>query len=73
MIPGPTLPVQGCGQRLAMSKTIRISDDLLIDISSDGLVFGIELLNANEQPTQDDGKFVFVDSGSGEEKTLKVA
>jgi len=41
-----------------MSKTIRISDDLLIDISSDGLVFGIELLNANEQPTQDDGKFV---------------
>jgi uncharacterized protein YuzE len=54
-------------------ETIRISDDLLIDISSHGLVFGIELLNANEQLTQDDGKFVFVDLGSGEEKTLKVA
>jgi hypothetical protein len=35
---------------------------------------GIELLNANEQLTQaDDGKFVFVDPVSGEEKFLKVA
>ena len=31
------------------------------------------LLNANERLTQDDGKFVFVDPRSGEEKTLKVA
>ena len=54
-------------------ETIKISDDLLIDISPDGSVFGIELLNANEQLTQDDGKFVFVDPRSGEEKTLKVA
>jgi uncharacterized protein YuzE len=73
MIPRPTLPIQGYGKRLAMSETIRIRDDLLSDISSDGLVFGIELLNANERLTQDDGKFVFVDPRSGEEKTLKVA
>ena len=55
-------------------KTIRVTEDLLIDISADGSVFGIELLNANEQLTQaDDGKFVFVDPVSGEEKFLKVA
>jgi len=54
-------------------ETIKISDDLLIDISPDGSVFGIELLNANEQLMQDDGKFVLVDPRSGEEKTLKVA
>ena len=54
-------------------ETIGISDDLLIDISSDDLVFWIELLNANERLTQDDGKFVFVDPRSGGEKTLKVA
>ena len=37
------------------------------------LVFGIELLSANERLTLDDGKFGFVDPRSGEEKTLKVA
>jgi uncharacterized protein YuzE len=73
MIPRPTLPVQGCGKRLAMSETTRIRDDLLIDISSRRVVFGTELLNANERLTQDDGKFGFVDPRSGEEKTLKVA
>jgi uncharacterized protein YuzE len=30
-------------------KTLRISDELNIDISPDGSVYGIELLNANEQ------------------------
>lgn len=30
-------------------ETIRISDALNIDIAPDGTVFGIELLNANEQ------------------------
>jgi uncharacterized protein YuzE len=54
-------------------KTIKVTDDLLIDISPDGSVFGIELLNANEQLTQADGKFIFVDPVSGEEKFLKVA
>ena len=29
--------------------SIKISDELTIDLSSDGKVYGIELLNANEQ------------------------
>lgn len=55
-------------------ETIKVTDDLLIDISPDGSVFGIELLNANEQLSQSDGgRFVFVDPQSGEETALKVA
>jgi len=30
-------------------ETIRISDELNIDLSPDGKIYGIELLNANEQ------------------------
>ena len=29
--------------------TIRLSDEVLIDIAPDGSVYGVELLNANEQ------------------------
>lgn len=55
-------------------ETLRITDDLLVDIAPDGTLFGIEFLNANEQlAAGDDGRFVFVDPISGEEKSLKVA
>jgi len=30
-------------------EAIRVSDELVIDIAPDGKVYGIELLNANEQ------------------------
>jgi len=30
-------------------ETIRLSDEVLIDVAPDGSVYGIELLNANEQ------------------------
>ena len=32
-------------------ETIRVSDEMNIDIAPDGTVYGIELLNANEQLT----------------------
>jgi len=35
--------------------TIRISDEMNIDIAPDGSVYGIELLNANEQMRSADG------------------
>ena len=38
-------------------ETIRVSDELNVDIAPDGSVYGIELLNANEQlRAGDDGK-----------------
>ena len=36
-------------QKKAEVETLRISDELNIDIAPDGMIYGIELLNANEQ------------------------
>jgi uncharacterized protein YuzE len=36
-------------EKTAEVETIRISDALNVDVSPDGTVYGIELLNANEQ------------------------
>lgn len=35
-------------------ETLRISDELHIDIGMDGKIYGIELLSANQQLKQDD-------------------
>ncbi|MDP2982716.1 MAG: DUF2283 domain-containing protein [Candidatus Latescibacter sp.] len=36
-------------KKKAAVETIRLSDEMNVDISPDGTVYGIELLNANEQ------------------------
>lgn len=54
--------------------TIRVSDEMNVDIAPDGSFYGIEPLNANEQlASSDDGRIVFIDPVSGEERSLKVA
>ena len=35
--------------RPARVDTVELSDDLLLDVGPDGTVYGLELLNANEQ------------------------
>jgi uncharacterized protein YuzE len=55
-------------------ETIRVSNELNVDLAPDGSVYGIELLNANDQlRAADDGRIVIVDPKSGEERSLKVA
>ncbi len=47
-------------------ETIHVSDDVNIDIAPDGTVYGIELLNANEQlNAQDKGKLIVENEDSG--------
>ena len=41
-------------------ETVRLSDELNIDLAPDGTVYGIELLNANEQLRGADGGLVVV-------------
>jgi len=36
-------------ERTDQVETVRVSDELNVDLTPDGKVFGIELLNANEQ------------------------
>jgi len=55
-------------------ETIRVSDELNVDIAPDGSVYGIELLNANEQlQGADGGKLVLVDEVEGKESTVPLS
>mgnify|MGYP000435830950 CR=1 FL=1 len=47
-------------------KSHQLSDDVVIDISADGKIFGIELLNANEQLRLDAGKLLVENELTGE-------
>ena len=54
-------------------QTLRISDELLIDIAPDGSVYGFEFLNANEQlRSADGGEFVLIDSLLGTKQPLHL-
>jgi uncharacterized protein YuzE len=55
-------------------ETIRVSEELNVDLAPDGTVYGMELLNANEQlRAGDDGRIVVVDEANGEERALALA
>ena len=49
-------------------ESVKISDELVVDLTPDGKIYGIELLNANEQLRHDDmGKLLFVNQSTGDE------
>jgi len=43
--------------------TIKVSDAMNIDMAPDGTVYGIELLNANEQLAEDHGALIVESEG----------
>ena len=52
-------------------ETIRVSDELNIDIAPDGTVYGIELLNANVQlQAEDQGKLVIINEAVGDRQEI---
>jgi uncharacterized protein YuzE len=51
-------------------ETIRVSDELNIDLSPGGKIYGIELLNANEQLIKGK-KITFTDESTG--KTIQLS
>ena len=53
-------------ERAAEVETVRVSDELNVDLAPDGTVYGIELLNANEQLRREDaGKLVVLNEATG--------
>ena len=57
------------------AESIKLSDELVVDLAPDGTVYGIELLNANDQMQRDDtGQFSVINEETGEETkfALKV-
>ncbi|MEW6668682.1 MAG: DUF2283 domain-containing protein [Thermodesulfobacteriota bacterium] len=54
--------------------TIRVSDEMNVDIAPDGTVYGIELLNANAQiEAEDDGNLVVINEALGRRQELPLA
>ena len=55
-------------------ETIRISEELIVDIAPDGTIYGIELLNANKQLQQEDmGKLLVLNEATGEQRELPLS
>ena len=52
-------------------ETIKISDEVNIDITPDGKIYGVELLNANEQLKQND-ELIFLNEATGEETKVAI-
>jgi len=55
-------------------ETIRISDELVVDMAPDGTIYGIELLNANEQLWREDtGRLLVINEATCERAELPLA
>jgi uncharacterized protein YuzE len=59
--------------KTAQVDTIRVSDELNVDLAPDGTVYGIELLNANEQLLRvDQGKLVVINEALGGSQEISL-
>ena len=54
-------------------ESVKISDELIVDIATDGSIYGIELLNANEQLNQEEeGTLSIINEATGEEVSISL-
>jgi len=61
-------------EKLAQVETIQVSEEMNVDIAPDGTIYGIELLNANQQLAADNqGKVIVVNEALGESSEIKIA
>ena len=61
-------------EKTAQVETIHVSDELNVDIAPDGTVYGIELLNANEQlRAADNGSLIVVNEAVGDRREIPLA
>jgi uncharacterized protein YuzE len=58
-------------RKAAGVKTLQVSDEMNIDLSPDGKVYGIELLNAREQLIKGK-KISFTDESTGEAREIAL-
>ena len=61
-------------EKITEVEAIRISDELVVDIGPDGTVYGIELLNADEQFLNEDmGKLLVINEATGKKTELPLS
>ena len=57
----------------AQVESIKLSDEFIVDIAPDGTVYGIELLNANDQLQRGDVEgLVVINEATGEQNQLPL-
>ena len=60
-------------EKSAEVEAIRLSDELVVDIAPKGTIYGIELLNANEQVGREDaGGLVVVNEATGKRAEVSL-
>ena len=60
-------------EKIDQVETIRVSEELHIDLAPDGTVYGIELLNANQQlHAEDQGKLVVINEAVGDRREIDL-
>lgn len=60
-------------EKKAEAESIRLSDEIVVDIAPDGTVFGIELLNANDQLRREDmGDLIVVNEATGQQTKFSL-
>ena len=61
-------------EKIDQVETIRVCEELHIDLAPDGTVYGIELLNANQQlHAEDRGKLVVINEAAGDRQEIDLA
>ena len=59
-------------EKTSKVETIMISDEVNIDISPDSKLYGIELLNANDQLKSQDNELIFTDNTTGKKTKIPI-
>ena len=60
--------------QLAEVESIRVSDELIVDMAPDGTLYGIELLNANEQLAREEANvFEVINQETGQRLEFPLA
>ena len=60
-------------QKTAEVETLHLSDELNVDIAPDGTVYGIEMLNANQQlRAEDNGNLVVVNEALAQRQEIRL-
>jgi uncharacterized protein YuzE len=55
-------------------ESIKVGDELIVDMAPDGTVYGIELLNANEQLQRGEmGKLLVANEATGEQVEVPLS
>jgi len=61
-------------EKTAQVETIQVSGELNVDIAPDGTIYGIELLNANQQlGAEHRGKLLLVNEALGQSSEVELA